>query len=163
MDFDEVWGRLRGEATERVTAVGNGRPLQEAQPADTFDDDAVQAAKDEVLERLAHFRSSAVLVPLDDAGGLWTVDFGGISWICAFADEPALARFTQARGDETREWPYRRVLGSRLLDEVVPAVPFPCGVALNAGSPGGAVFPPVKELVPHTAAVDIDTYGGSTE
>jgi hypothetical protein len=99
-------------------------------------------------------------VPLDTTGGLWTADFGGIAWICAFSDEPALARFAQARGEEAGEWTYRRVLGSRLLDDVVPTVASPCGVALDAGSPGGAVFPPVQGIVPDRVAVDVDGEGG---
>lgn len=160
--FDEEWGAVRAEATERVA---NG-PAAPAAPAASVasvasaDDESVQEAREAVLERLADFRSRPVLVPTDPAGGLWTADFGGVGWICAFTDEAALARFAQARGEESVEWPYRRVLGSRLLDDVVPAVGFPCGVALDAGGPGGAVFPPVKGIVPDRAALDADVHGG---
>ncbi|MEU2431125.1 hypothetical protein ABZ611_16710 [Streptomyces sp. NPDC007861] len=175
MSFDELWGRTRAESTERVLGGAGAAPEgPQAPAADTgrgADQDpeagagaeAVAEAREAVLERLAHFRSSAVLVPLDDGGGLWTADLGGISWICAFSDEPAVARFAEARGMESREWTYRRVLGSRLLDEIVPAVEFPCGVALDAGSPGGAVFPPVRGIVPDTAAVDGPSYTGGGE
>ncbi|MFC5805762.1 hypothetical protein [Streptomyces formicae] len=167
MSFDELWGRTRAESTERVLggsgAAPEGPPAPGASDAEAIADadaEAVADAREAVLERLADFRSTAVLVPLDDKGGLWTADLGGISWICAFSDEPALARFAEARGTESREWTYRRVLGSRLLDEVVPAVEFPCGVALDAGSPGGAVFPPVRGIVPDSAAVDSPSYAG---
>ncbi|MFJ5228024.1 hypothetical protein [Streptomyces sp. NPDC088400] len=166
MTFSEEWGRLRAEATERISRggtpppAGAGRPEPSGPPEPEMDAAAVQDAREAVLERLAHFRSTAVLVPLDAKGGLWTADFGGISWICAFADETALARFAESQGDTEREWPYRAVLGARLLDEVIPAVTFPCGVALNAGSSDGAMFPPVKGIVPDTAAVDSGTYGG---
>ncbi|MFI8522135.1 hypothetical protein ACIGEZ_30610 [Streptomyces sp. NPDC085481] len=175
--FDEVWGEVRAEATERVvkgaaapqgpgsaglSAAGEGHSGPGhagpgfAGPVDDMSAQAVWEAREAVLERLADFRSRAALVPLDSAGGLWTADFGGVGWICAFSDEAALARFAESRGEESVEWPYRRVLGSRLLDEVVPAVGFPCGVALDAGSPGGAMFPPVKGIVPDRAALDAD-------
>ncbi|MFJ8670036.1 hypothetical protein [Streptomyces sp. NPDC093600] len=171
MSFDELWGQVRGESAERVLkgsagAPPPGRPARGPVAPDgdggeaPLDAAAAAAVREAVLERLAHFRSSAVLVPLDTAGGLWTADFGGIAWICAFSDEAALARFAQARGEEAGEWTYRRVLGSRLLDDVVPAVASPCGVALDAGSPGGAVFPPVRGIVPDGVAVDVDGQGG---
>ncbi|MFD9029906.1 hypothetical protein ACFVZW_01890 [Streptomyces sp. NPDC059567] len=190
MSFDELWGQVRGESTERVLkgsagtsppghpapgpaapdGAGGDAPVPAASPDPAAPDGAggevpldaaaAAAAREAVLERLAHFRSSAVLVPMDTAGGLWTADFGGIAWICAFSDEAALARFAQARGEEAGEWTYRRVLGSRLLDDVVPTVASPCGVALDAGSPGGSVFPPVQGIVPDGAAVDVDGQGG---
>ncbi|MFC8508280.1 hypothetical protein ACFU3J_17580 [Streptomyces sp. NPDC057411] len=155
--FDEEWGAVRAEATERVAdgPAASGRP-EAAAPVDA---ETVRERREAVLERLADFRSRPVLVPTDSAGGLWTADLGGVDWICAFTDEAALARFAEARGEESVEWPYRRVLGSRLLDDVVPAVGFPCGVALDAGSPGGAVFPPVKGIVPDRAAVDAGGHG----
>lgn len=165
MNFDELWGRVRAESTDRV--VGGGTPPgpgDDAAPAGRDDlngmtEQDVEAAREEIREHIAHFRSSVVLVPLDSKGGLWTADLGGISWICAFTDDAALARFTEARGDASREWTYRTVRGSRLLDEVVPAVGFSCGVALDAGSPDGTVFPPVTGIVPDRAAVDNSAYG----
>ncbi|MET9437994.1 hypothetical protein [Streptomyces sp. NPDC006551] len=184
MSFDELWGQVRGESAERVLKGSAGAPPRGHQAPGPVAPDgaggeaaldaattragaeapldaaAAGAAREAVLERLAHFRSSAVLVPMDTAGGLWTADFGGIAWICAFSDEAALARFAQARGEETGEWTYRRVLGSRLLDDVVPTAASPCGVALDAGSPGGAVFPPVQGIVPDGVAVDVDGQGG---
>ncbi|MFI8960480.1 hypothetical protein ACIGO8_00065 [Streptomyces sp. NPDC053493] len=172
MGFDELWGEVRAAATERVVdgaASGPPGPSAARAAADAgtepgtgagtgtgtgMDAAAVAEAREAVLERLADFRSRAVLVPMDAAGGLWTADFGGVGWICAFTDEAALARFAEARGEESVEWDYRRVLGSRLLDDVVPAAGFVCGVALDAGSPGGTLFPPVKGIVPDRAAVD---------
>lgn len=140
MGFDEEWGRLRAEA-----AAGRGD-----EPAP----DPVALARRAAHERLADFRSGTVLVPHDEAGGLWTARLGGLDWICAFSDEEALSRFAAARGGVEREWPYRRVVGARLLDEVVPALDFPCGVALNAAGPDGTVFPPVRGVVPDSAALD---------
>ncbi|RSS54365.1 SseB family protein [Streptomyces sp. WAC01280] len=108
---------------------------------------------------LGEFRRTAVLVPFDESGSLWTADFNGVRWICAFSDEEALARFAVARGDATREWTYRTILGARLLDVMVPMLPGPGGVALDAGSADGALFPPVAGIVPDEVAVDL----GGTE
>ncbi|MFE9662945.1 MULTISPECIES: SseB family protein [unclassified Streptomyces] len=112
------------------------------------------AARVAVLERIAGFRQSLVLVPLDGDGDPLTLAFGGLAWICAFTDEEALARFATARGEAARDWPYRRTYGFRLLDEVVPAAGFPCGVALDAAGPDGWVLPPVRGVVPDRAALD---------
>jgi hypothetical protein len=171
MNFDELWGEVRAESTGRVVRGeappgrrGDAGAAGQAAPPgpdvlNGMTEQAVEEAREAVLERIAHFRSSVVLVPLDSEGGLWTTDLGGISWICAFSDDAALARFAEARADASREWTYRKVLGSRLLDEVVPAVDFPCGVALDAGSAGGTLFPPVTGIVPDAAAVDNSAYG----
>nr|WP_073719318.1 SseB family protein [Streptomyces sp. TSRI0281] len=120
----------------------------------TPDDDPV-AARDEFAVLLGEFRRSAVLVPLDVDGDLWSAEQNGVRWICAFSDEEALARFAQARGDAEREWAYRAALGARLLDVMVPMLPGPAGVALDAGSDDGMVFPPVAGIVPDAVAVDL--------
>ncbi|MFE7550011.1 SseB family protein [Streptomyces gardneri] len=112
-------------------------------------------ARREFARLLGEFRRTAVLVPFDEAGSLWTADFNGVRWICAFSDEDALARFAVARGDAAREWTYRTVLGARLLDVMVPMLPGPGGVALDAGSADGMVFPPVAGIVPDEVAVDL--------
>ncbi|MFD5779814.1 SseB family protein [Streptomyces sp. NPDC126933] len=104
---------------------------------------------------LGEFRRTAVLVPFDAQGSLWTADQNGVRWICAFSDEEALAQFARAQGDAEREWTYRTVLGARLLDVMVPVLPGPAGVALDAGSEEGMLFPPVKGIVPDSAAVDL--------
>ncbi|MFF0480401.1 SseB family protein [Streptomyces sp. NPDC004435] len=117
--------------------------------------DSVAAARREFARLLGEFRRTAVLVPLDEHGSLWTADFNGVRWICAFSDEEALARFAEARGEAGREWSYRAVLGARLLDAMVPMLPGPGGVALDAGSAGGMVFPPVAGIVPDDVAVDL--------
>ncbi|WP_328763587.1 MULTISPECIES: SseB family protein [unclassified Streptomyces] len=139
MGFDEEWGRLRTEAAGRVREPA----------ADPF-----ELACTAVLERLADFRSRVVLVPLDERGGLWTAGLGGLDWICAFSDEEALARFAAARDEAEREWPYRRITGARLLDELLAALDFPCGVALDAAGPDGVVLPPLRGIVPDAAALD---------
>lgn len=120
--------------------------------------DVARARKD-FARLLGDFRRTAVLVPFDEHDSLWTADFGGVRWICAFSDEAALADFARARGEAGRVWPYRTVLGARLLDVMVPMLPGPAGVALDAGADGGGtLFPPVAGIVPDAVAVDL---GGS--
>ncbi|MFV2118299.1 SseB family protein [Streptomyces sp. Act-28] len=96
---------------------------------------------------------------------MWTADRGGVRWICAFSHEESLARFALARGEADRAWEYRTVLGARLLDAMVPLLGVPGGVALDAGSADGALFPPIRGVVPDAVAVDIesDTTGGRHE
>ncbi|MEU3407438.1 SseB family protein [Streptomyces sp. NPDC006670] len=153
MGFDEEWAQLRTAAAERLAARdGAAPPAEAAAPAVVADPS--DAAREAAEERLAEFRRGVVLVPLDERGGLWTVGLGGLDWICAFSGEETLARFAEARGEAAQEWVFRRVIGARLLDEVVPALGFPCGVALDAAGPGGAVFPPLRGIVPDAAALD---------
>ncbi|WP_186357130.1 SseB family protein [Streptomyces sp. SLBN-118] len=121
--------------------------------------DQLAAARREFAVLLGEFRRTAVLVPFDAYGSLWTADQGGVRWICAFSDEEALARFARAQGDAEREWTYQTILGARLLDVMVPMLPGPAGVALDAGSDEGMLFPPVQGIVPDAVAVDL----GGTE
>ncbi|MEU1867091.1 SseB family protein [Streptomyces gardneri] len=135
-------------------------PTPPAPPTPPKPADDVAVARREFARLLGEFRRTAVLVPFDEAGSLWTADFNGVRWICAFSDDEALARFAVARGDAGREWAYRTVLGARLLDVMVPMLPGPGGVALDAGSADGMVFPPVAGIVPDEVAVDIGETGG---
>lgn len=131
------------------------REVLEPAPAVTLEGDRAAAARREFAVLLGEFRRTAVLVPLDAAGDLWSAEQNGVRWICAFSDEEALARFARARGDAAREWVYRTVLGARLLDVMVPLLPGPAGVALDAGSEDGMLFPPVVGIVPDSVAVDL--------
>ncbi|MFE4309102.1 hypothetical protein ACFQ9H_22335 [Streptomyces sp. NPDC056517] len=121
-------------------------------------------------ELVGELRRALVLVPVD-SGGLWTAEFGGVRWICAFTDEAALARFARARdaagGDAGREadgaWEFAELRGARLLDEIVPALGVPAGVAVNiADAEGAMAFPPVRGIVPDDVAIDIPA-GGPTD
>ncbi|MFF1507094.1 SseB family protein [Streptomyces sp. NPDC058326] len=142
-------------------------PEAEADPADppartvsaSKPPDEVASARREFARLLGEFRRTAVLVPFDERESLWTADFNGVRWICAFSDEEALARFAVARGEAGREWSYRTILGARLLDVMVPMLPGPGGVALDAGSADGALFPPVAGIVPDEVAVDLGGTG----
>ncbi|MDQ1009867.1 hypothetical protein QFZ82_004352 [Streptomyces sp. V4I23] len=130
-------------------------PVTPAVPVAAEPVDEVAVARRGFARLLGEFRRSAVLVPFDAHGSLWTADFNGVRWICAFSDEEALARFAVAQGDADREWAYRTVLGARLLDVMVPMLPGPAGVALDAGSDDGMLFPPVEGIVPDAVAVDL--------
>ncbi|MFD0353822.1 SseB family protein [Streptomyces sp. NPDC127110] len=151
MGFDEEWAELRSAAAERAAG---GTPVPPAPVAAGRPADPLGAAREAAGARLAAFRRQLVLVPLDTLGGLWTAQLGGLDWICAFSGEETFARFAEARGEAGSEWAFRRVAGARLLDEVIPELDFPCGVALDAAGPDGAVFPPVRGIVPGAAALD---------
>ncbi|MFI1867594.1 SseB family protein [Streptomyces jumonjinensis] len=124
-------------------------------PLELSPEERVVIGRREFAVRLGEFRRTAVLVPFDPYGSLWTADRNGVRWICAFSDEAALARFASAQGDDRRAWTYRTVLGVRLLDVMVPMLGMPAGVALDAGSADGTLFPPVAGIVPEAAAVDL--------
>lgn len=118
---------------------------------------------------VGELRRSLVLVPCD-GGGLWTAEFGGVRWVCGFTDEAALARFAEERavvegaGAALRSWEYATFRGARLLDEVIPAMGVPAGVAVNVADPDGAMlFPPVVGIVPDAVAVDADAPDGGQE
>ncbi|WP_190122404.1 SseB family protein [Streptomyces inusitatus] len=118
--------------------------------------DPAERARREFAVALGEFRRTAVLVPFDPYDSLWTADQGGVRWICAFSDEEALARFASLQGDARRQWTYRTILGARLLDVMVPMLGIPAGVALDAGSDEGMLFPPVAGIVPDASAVGLE-------
>ncbi|MEU5400605.1 SseB family protein [Streptomyces sp. NPDC005963] len=102
---------------------------------------------------VGELRRALVLVPFEGEG-LWTASLGGVRWVCAFTDEEALARFASARGEAGREWEFAELRGARLLDEIVPAMGVPAGVAVNIADPEGSMlFPPVVGIVPDAVAV----------
>ncbi|MFG3038764.1 SseB family protein [Streptomyces sp. NPDC048330] len=140
-----------------TAAFPSGTPGEPATAGESVD--ALAAARKQFARLLGEFRRTAVLVPFDEQDSLWTADFNGVRWICAFSDEDALARFAAARGESEREWTYRTVLGARLLDVMVPMLPGPGGVALDAGSTDGTLFPPVAGIVPDSVAVDLGGTG----
>ncbi|MFF4446418.1 SseB family protein [Streptomyces sp. NPDC001502] len=129
--------------------------VTKAKPTVPTEGREVAARRREFAVLLGEFRRTAVLVPIDPYGSLWTAEQGGVRWICAFSDEEALARFAAAQGDAGREWEYHSVYGARLLDVMVPKLGVPAGVALDAGSADGMLFPPVAGVVPDSAVVDL--------
>lgn len=120
---------------------------------------AEAAALAEVMEMVGEFRRSLVLAPLLD-GGWMSAEQAGLRWLYAFTSEETLAAFARGRG-QGGEWEFQRVYGARLLDEVIPGLEFPCGVAVDAGSEGGVLLPPVRGIVPEHAAIDAQTVTGA--
>ncbi|HLL35436.1 MAG TPA: SseB family protein [Streptomyces sp.] len=108
---------------------------------------------------VGEMRRSVLLVPLAD-GGLWTAHSGGVRWICAFTDEAALARFAELRAPGGQPMEYASLLGARIVDEIVPGMGEPAGLALDIATEDGAMFfPPVTGIVPDGAAVDTGRTG----
>jgi hypothetical protein len=104
-------------------------------------------------------RRSVLLVPSAD-DGLWSARSGGVRWICAFTDETALARFALHHGPGDRPLDYAALLGARIVDEIVPTLGEPAGLAVDIASEDGSMFfPPVAGIVPDGVAVDVDTTG----
>jgi hypothetical protein len=101
---------------------------------------------------VGEFRRSEVLVPVVD-GSLLSAELGGVRWLFAFTDDAALERFAEARGEPVPE--RIPVHGARLLDQVIPRVDGPAGIAVDAGSPTGLVLPPVAGIVPDAVAVNV--------
>ncbi|MFG2726769.1 SseB family protein [Streptomyces canus] len=106
--------------------------------------------------QIGEFRRREVLVPVVD-GSLLSAEAGGIRWLYAFTDVPALERFAEARGDGVSDWVPAH--GARLLDQVIPKMDGPAGIAVDAGSPTGFVLPPVVGIVPDAVAVDVASEG----
>lgn len=106
---------------------------------------------------VGEMRRSILLVPTCD-GGLWSARSGGVRWICGFTDETALARFAVRRGPGDRPMDYAALLGARIVDEVVPSLGEPAGLAVDIASEDGSMFfPPVSGIVPDGVAVDAGT------
>ncbi|MGW1163984.1 hypothetical protein [Streptomyces sp. NPDC001153] len=161
-DVDSTAQLPRSRLYDYVDVTGPDEEELEPSPS-TLQLDAAERRRREFAVLLDEFRRTAVLVPVDEDGAPLTGDFGGVCWIYAFSDERALARFAFARGEGGRGWAFQRWLGARLLDAAVPAVGAPCGVALDVGSEGeGALFPPVRGIVPDTVAVNVEAQAATT-
>ncbi|MEU8917059.1 SseB family protein [Streptomyces nigrescens] len=116
---------------------------------------AVHAGRPDPAALVGEFRRAHVLLPtINDT--LISTELDGIRWLYAFTDEDTLSRFALSRGSEPgTEWRYVTASGARVLDVLIPACEGPTGVALDAGSEQGALFPPMAGIVPDSAAVDI--------
>lgn len=111
---------------------------------------------------VGEMRRSALLVPVAD-GGLWSVRSGGVRWICGFTDEEALARFALHHAPGDRPMDYAALLGARIVDEIVPALGEPAGLAVDIATEEGSMFfPPVTGIVPDAVAVDTGSHKDST-
>ncbi|MEV6060852.1 hypothetical protein AB0L62_12700 [Nocardia asteroides] len=94
-------------------------------------------------ELLAAFESSALLVPLtgpDDR--VFTLESGGIAWLCAFTGLAEYAQFMTARGVVAdQQYRFHTFLGRRLR-EFAADQPEPTGVAVDMLSAQPMTFPP---------------------
>ncbi|MGY3204549.1 hypothetical protein [Streptomyces sp. TE5632] len=103
---------------------------------------------------IGEMRRSVLLVPSVD-GRLWSAHSGGVRWVCAFTDETALARFAVHHGPGDRSMDYAALLGAWIVDEIVPGLGEPAGLAVDIATEDGSMFfPPVAGVVPDQAAVD---------
>ncbi|MEU4263629.1 SseB family protein [Streptomyces argenteolus] len=103
---------------------------------------------------VGEMRRTVLLVPSAEPG-LWSARSGGVRWICAFTDETALARFAVHHGPADRLMDYVALLGARIVDEIVPTLGEPAGLAVDIADEDGAMFfPPVTGVVPDGVAVD---------
>ncbi|MDR6979977.1 hypothetical protein J2X68_006715 [Streptomyces sp. 3330] len=113
-----------------------------------------RSGHDDPRALVGEMRRSVLLVPVAD-GGLWSVRSGGVRWICGFSDEAALARFALRHPPGDRPVDYAALLGARIVDEIVPALGEPGGLAVDIATEDGAMFfPPVVGIVPDAVAVD---------
>nr|WP_086735321.1 hypothetical protein [Streptomyces glaucescens] len=105
---------------------------------------------------VGEMRRSVLLVPVSD-GGLWSARSGGVRWVCGFTDEVALARFAVHHGPGDRPMNHAALLGARIIDEIVPSLGEPAGLAVDIATDDGSMFfPPVTGIVPDGVAVDRD-------
>jgi hypothetical protein len=103
---------------------------------------------------VGEMRRSVLLVPTA-GGGLWSAWSGGVRWICGFTDEAALARFALLHGSGDQPMDYAALLGARIVDEVVPSLSEPAGLAVDIATEDGSMFfPPVVGIVADGVAVD---------
>ncbi|MCS0604627.1 hypothetical protein NX794_25920 [Streptomyces sp. LP11] len=118
-----------------------------------------RAGGDDPRALVGEMRRSVLLVPVVD-GGLWSVRAGGVRWVCGFTDEAALARFALHHGSAEQSVEYAALLGARIVDEIVPALGEPGGLAVDIATEDGAMlFPPVAGVVPDEVAVDAGRSG----
>ncbi|MFE9400091.1 SseB family protein [Streptomyces flavidovirens] len=100
---------------------------------------------------VGEFRRSEVLVPVVDGGLLW-VATGPVRWLFAFTSVEALEVFAGQRGEVIDEWV--PVFGARLLDQVIPDIGEPVGIAVDVAGAAPMVLPPVSGIVPDAVALD---------
>ncbi|MER6849007.1 hypothetical protein AB0A81_04770 [Streptomyces flaveolus] len=128
--MEQAGTALAGRIAERRAGVGDPRAL------------------------VGEMRRATLLVPLAD-GGPWSARSGGVRWVCAFTDEAALARFALLHTPGGQSVDCAALLGARIVDEIVPSLGEPAGLAVDIATEDGSMFfPPVVGIVPDRAAVD---------
>lgn len=104
-------------------------------------------------------RAAVLLVPVHGTNALLTGLRGGLCWVYGFTSEAELAEFAVQRETGDQEWHYVTALGSRVLDEFLPALTAPCGLAVDVAGTRAMTFPPVRGVV--ADGIALDTAGGA--
>lgn len=104
---------------------------------------------------VAALRASVLYVPRAGERSVLTADQGGLRWIYAFTTAEELAAFFTARGEGEQSVRYVTVRGDRLLDEAVPDVSGPSGVALDVAGVAPMLLPAVSGVVRDQHAIDL--------
>ncbi len=97
---------------------------------------------------LAGLRTTALVVPLDVDGSIFTQVWGYLPWLVAFTSVDRCAVFAEAAGRDTAAVEICQVRGAAVLDGLDRA-PGPTGLVVDAANPEAMVFPPVKAITPH--------------
>lgn len=114
----------------------------------------VRAGTGDANAMVAAFRQTVLLVPQTLDGSVIGADLGGVWWLYAFTTSEELAAWVVAEGgDGDARQSYMGVLGRRLLDEAVPDVGQPAGIAIDVAGPQPMLLPPVHGIVPDAVAV----------
>ena len=105
-------------------------------------------------ELAAAFESSALLVPLTGPEDrVFTLESGGVAWLCAFTGVEEYARFMSARGVHAdQSYRFHTFVGQRLR-EFAAAQPDPTGVAVDMLGAAPMAFPPHLDEEPSTDGV----------
>ncbi|MFF3567954.1 SseB family protein [Nocardia jiangxiensis] len=92
---------------------------------------------------VAAFEGAALFVPLAEGDRVFTSEFGGVHWVCAFTSPEELARYWARRGgvDPRAEYRYHTLRGHRLA-EYASARAEPTGVMVDAVGAAPIAFPP---------------------
>lgn len=97
---------------------------------------------------VAGLRAADLVVPLDDAGSVFTWTWSGMPWLVAFTSVDRCVAFAEATGRDTAAIEICRVRGAAVLDGLDRA-PEPTGLVVDAAHSEAMVFPPVKTITPH--------------
>lgn len=104
---------------------------------------------------LASMRITEVWLPLDAAGRIFTLTYGGLPWLLVFTTADRLHSFAVAAGRDLTGMRMIRALGAQVVDQLMNQAPTPTALIVDAGSHEPFTFAPVPEVTPH-CYVDVD-------
>jgi hypothetical protein len=85
--------------------------------------------------------ASVLLAPMTNGDDLLVTRSHEMNWLLAFTSPQALGTFARRRDEGGQLWPYATIRGSRLLDEIMPAIPRPAGLAVDIGTTRPMLLP----------------------